>query len=126
VTVIEAVCLIALGTAIAFAAVLVTSKWTDWTAGSRVPLVGFGLAATFALFGVAGFSAVSTGADGFGRAATLCGFPRGSGSARGTKPGMASLRGVGSRATRVRSAAAALRPVSEPAAGSAGGEDDMT
>jgi hypothetical protein len=26
------------------------SKWTDWTAGSRVSLVGFGLAATFALF----------------------------------------------------------------------------
>ena len=57
------------------------SKCTDWTAGS---LVGFGLEATFALFGVAGFSALSTGADDFGRADTLCGFPGGSGSTRGT------------------------------------------
>ena len=68
------------------------SKWIDWIADSGVSWVGFGLAATFALVGVAGFSAVPTGADGFGRAATLCGFPGCSGSARGTKPGMASLR----------------------------------
>src|SRR5215203_5483893 len=97
------------------------SKWIDRTADSRFSSVAFGLAATFALFGVKGFSAVSTGADNLGRAAPGC-----SGSARGTKAGMASLRPVGSRATRVRSAAAALRPVCEPAAGPAGGEDDRT
>src|SRR5215217_7912904 len=97
------------------------SKWIDWTADC----LAFGLAATFALVDVEAFSAVSARADGFGRAATF-GFPGCSGSARGTKPGMASLRGVGSRATRVRSAAVARRPVSEPAAGPAGGEDDRT
>ena len=44
------------------------SKWIDRTADSGVFLVDFGLAATFALFDVEGFSAVPTGADGFGRA----------------------------------------------------------
>ena len=38
------------------------SKWIDWIADSGVSWVGFGLAATFALVGVAGFSAVPTGA----------------------------------------------------------------